>query len=126
MPTSQYIPQDYQDSFSKCLKTKKKTTNRANNELTRAGFMNGLVTLDPTINTETVAIASKKVLASSFRGPLRIISKTKKVTQKLRITSAIAPMCASTFNTEAPPIIVLYFSGITSMIVIAPPAAPTA
>lgn len=48
-----------------------------------AGFMNGLVNLDPAMNTETVAIASKKVLASSFRGPLRIISNTKNVTQKL-------------------------------------------
>lgn len=91
-----------------------------------AGFMNGLVNLDPAMNTETVAIASKKVLASSFRGPLRIISNTKNVTEKLRITSEIAPLCASTLNEGRPPIIVLYFSGIISMIVIAPPAAPTA
>lgn len=91
-----------------------------------AGFMNGLVNLEPTTNTDTVASASKNVFASSFRGPLRIISKTKNVTLKLRTTSEIAPLCAPNCNEGFPPILVLYFSGIISMIVIAPPAAPIA
>ena len=93
--------------------------------LTMAGFIAGPVYLDPATTKQMVARESKSVLASNLRGPLRIISKTAKVIPKLKMVSAIAPVCTST-RREGPEIICLYFSGMNSMMANAPPAAPAA
>ena len=87
--------------------------------------MAGPVYLEPATTKQMVARASKKVLASNLRGPLMIISKAAKVIPKLKMVSAIAPVCTSTWR-EGPDIICLYFSGMNSMMANAPPAAPAA
>ncbi|RDX98114.1 hypothetical protein CR513_19014, partial [Mucuna pruriens] len=93
--------------------------------LTLAGFMAGPVYADPTMTKATVTVASNQVFTKSLRGPLRMMKRTAKVIKKVNTPSATAPVCKSTFK-EGPPILCLYSAGITSIIAIAPPTAPTA
>lgn len=93
--------------------------------LTLAGFIEGPVYTEPVTTNATVTTASSHILRNELRGPLSMITRTRKEMMKVKTPSAIAPVCGSTFK-EGPPSMCLYCCGMTSLMASAPPTAPKA
>lgn len=90
-----------------------------------AGFIEGPVYFEPATTMVTVDIASNQFFRSALLGPFSTMIKTRKVITKVKMPSAMAPLCKSTFK-EGPPSMCLYCVGITSNIATAPATAPAA